>query len=87
MALFLAYLYGVRLSARVFEHPMWRPVTSSKTRTDEPEDADEAARPVIGPALRFAGLVAVMGLSGWVIAQVGRTFIEHSACARARSAR
>ncbi|WP_432256306.1 sodium:calcium antiporter [Limimaricola sp. AA108-03] len=76
VALFLAYLYGVRLSAQVSEHPMWRPVMTSETRTDEPEDEDEANRSVTGPALRFAALVAVMGLGGWVISQVGGAFIE-----------
>ena len=38
VALFLTYLYGVRVSARVSEKPMWRPVMTSETRTDEPED-------------------------------------------------
>ncbi|WP_370163145.1 sodium:calcium antiporter [Limimaricola soesokkakensis] len=76
VALFLAYLYGVRLSAQVSEHPMWRPVMTSETRTDEPEDEEEANRSVTGPALRFAALVAVMGLGGWVISQVGGAFIE-----------
>ncbi|SDE62281.1 sodium:calcium antiporter [Limimaricola pyoseonensis] len=76
VVLFLAYLYGVRLSARVSEQPMWRPVMTSDTRTDEPEDSEEANRSARGPALRFAALVAVMGLGGWVISQVGGTFIE-----------
>lgn len=76
VVLFLTYLYGVGLSARVSENPMWRPVMTSETRTDEPEDEDEAGRSVTGPALRFMALVAVMGLGGWVISQVGGTFIE-----------
>ena len=76
VALFLTYLYGVRVSAQVSEKPMWRPVMTAETRTDEPEDDDEAGRSVTGPALRFAALVAVMGLGGFVIAQVGSTFIE-----------
>ncbi len=73
--LFLAYLSGVRLSAQVSENPMWRAVETSETRKDEPEDADEAQRSALRPALVFAGLVAIMGLGGWVISQVGGTFI------------
>lgn len=75
VVLFLAYLSGVALSARVNEHPMWRPVETSETRHDEPEDAEEAHRSALRPALAFAALVAVMGAGGWVISQIGGTFI------------
>ena len=75
VVLFLAYLSGVTLSARVNEQPMWRPVETEATRHDEPEDADERNRSALRPALIFAALVAVMGLGGWVISQVGGSFI------------
>jgi cation:H+ antiporter len=75
VVLFLAYLSGVTLSARVSEKPMWKPVETSETRRDEPEDAGEANRSALRPALQFAGLVAVMGAGGWVISQIGGTFI------------
>ncbi|MDF1726957.1 MAG: sodium:calcium antiporter [Sulfitobacter sp.] len=75
VVLFLAYLAGVRLSAQVSEEPMWKPVETKDTRTDEPEDSDEANRSALRPALVFAGLVVVMGLGGWVISQVGGSFI------------
>ncbi|SEL82240.1 cation:H+ antiporter [Roseivivax marinus] len=76
VVLFLAYLYGVRLSTTVRENPMWRPVRTSDTRRDEPEDGDEPDRPVAGIAIQFAVLVAFMGAGGWVISQVGGQFIE-----------
>ncbi|NNE52902.1 MAG: sodium:calcium antiporter [Sulfitobacter sp.] len=75
VVLFLAYLSGVVLSARVSESPMWKPVETAQTRRDEPEDADEANRSALRPALAFAMLVVLMGAGGWVIAQVGGTFI------------
>ncbi|WP_102109085.1 sodium:calcium antiporter [Oceaniglobus roseus] len=74
--LFLAYVWGTRTASEVREAPMWKPVQTDDTRTDEPEDEEEKNRPVLGPALRFAALVAVMGVSGWVISQVGGAFIS-----------
>ncbi|NDV02491.1 sodium:calcium antiporter [Pseudoroseicyclus tamaricis] len=75
VVLFLAYLAGVRLSASVSEAPMWKPVETSDTRHDEPEDAEEANRSALRPALIFLALVAVMAGCGWVISQVGSSFI------------
>ena len=74
--LFLVYLYGVKLSNSVKENPMWRPVRTSDTRRDEPEDDDEPNKSVRGPALSFLGLVAIMGVGGWFISQTGGQFIE-----------
>ncbi len=76
VALFLAYLYGVKLSSTVKEDPMWRPVRTPETRQDVPEDDTEPQKSVRGPALRFVSLVAVMGAGGWVISQAGGQFIE-----------
>ncbi|AUC51767.1 cation transporter [Sagittula sp. P11] len=73
--LFLTYLAGVHLSAKVSEEPMWRPVETRDTRHDEPEPDSDPDKSVLKPALTFAALVAVMGVAGWVISQVGATFI------------
>ncbi len=75
VVLFLAYIAGVRISRTVSEEPMWRPVRTSETREDTPEDEDESSRSARGPALKFLALVALMGVGGWVISQVGGTFI------------
>ena len=74
--LFLAYLGGVRLSQRVAEEPMWRPVQTRQTRTDEPEDDEEKNRSALKPAMAFLGLVALMGLGGYAISQVGGAMIS-----------
>ncbi|MGY9046379.1 cation transporter [Puniceibacterium antarcticum] len=75
VVLFLAYLAGVRMSQTVSEAPMWRPVRTDETREDTPADDSESQKSALGPALRFAALVAVMALGGWAISQVGSTFI------------
>jgi len=75
LIMFLVYLYGVHLSSQVSDQPMWRPVETHETRHDEPEDATEAQKSARRPAMIFVALVAVMGLSGWIISQVGATFI------------
>jgi cation:H+ antiporter len=70
----IAYIAGVKLSASVNQQPMWKPVDTSATRHDEP-DTQEQRKPVTKQALLFVSLVVVMGLSGWVISQVGASFI------------
>ena len=74
--LFLAYVAGTKMAATVSEDPMWKPVQTTDTRDDDPEDPEEANRSVAGPALRFAALVAVLGLGGWIISQGGGAFIS-----------
>ena len=75
VVLFLTYLYGVGVSSRVSEAPMWKPVQTSDTREDEPEDDAEPGKSAREPILKFIGLVAIMAAGGWVISQVGGTFI------------
>lgn len=74
--LFLAYVAGTKLAGGVREDPMWRPVQTSITRDDTPEDEAESDRSALKPALRFAVLVAILGCGGWAISQVGGTFIS-----------
>ena len=71
----IAYVAGVKLTASMRDEPMWRPVKTSATREDTPEDDDEAGKPWHRHAMIFGGLVALMGLSGWVISQAGAVFI------------
>lgn len=75
LVMFLVYLYGVRLSTIVSDQPMWKVVETDETRHDAPEDEVEPQKSVRRPAVIFVCLVTVMALSGWVISQVGATFI------------
>lgn len=70
VAMFLVYLWGLRAANRVREDPMWRPVRTSLTRYDADDETDD---PRALPALltAFAVLVALMGLSGYAISQLG----------------
>ena len=79
LVMFAAYLGGVALVRRVRENPMWRPVETSATRHDEPEDDAERDRPVGPPALRFLALVTLMGAGGYVISQAGGQLIARFA--------
>ncbi|WOI55573.1 sodium:calcium antiporter [Palleronia sp. LCG004] len=76
VALFLAYIAGTKLASDVSETPMWKPVQTSDTRNDEPEEDSDPSKSAMKPALVFAGLVAMMGLGGWVISQIGGSFIS-----------
>ena len=73
LAMLAAYVLGLRYAARVRDRPLWRPVETEQTRADEPEDEEEANRSVRGPALQFAVLAAILGVSGWVLGQAGAT--------------
>ena len=75
VVMFLAYLAGTRLAAQVSDAPMWQPVETRETRLDEPEEDNDPDASALRPAMAFVGLVVVMGLGGWVISQVGSTFI------------
>jgi cation:H+ antiporter len=75
VAMFLAYVAGVRLTGMIRDEPMWRPVLTSDTRRDEPDPESAPHRSARNPVFAFAALVLVLGACGWVISQVGQTFI------------
>ncbi len=65
------YLFGLRLAAWARREPMWYPQKTDETREDRPDYDAERDRSVHGLALRFAGLAAVVGGTGYVLAQTG----------------
>ena len=68
VVMFAAYVMGLRYAKQVREDPMWSPVRTSQTRSDEPDEED-AQGGVLRPALEFAALAAALAASGWVISQ------------------
>lgn len=68
VAMFAAYLMGLRYARQVHKRPMWSPIQTADTRADEP-DQDDRGGGVLRPALAFAALAALLATSGWVIAQ------------------
>ncbi|MCF7698500.1 sodium:calcium antiporter [Loktanella sp. M215] len=76
LIMFAAYLGGMKIASTVVDQPMWRPVQTDATRADTPDDPDAADKSALRPALYFAGLVALMGLGGLAISQVGGVLID-----------
>jgi len=66
----VAYVYGLRLVSQSHTMPMWRPQHTDETREDPP-----AGKPHFGGMTKlwggFAGLAALVGAAGWLIAQTG----------------
>lgn len=69
--LVLFYAYGVRLSSRARKAPMWLPYRTHETREDVPQDDSFSGASTASLLLRFVLLVAVLGISGYVVARSG----------------
>jgi len=71
LAIVVIYAVGTRTAARVRTGAMWRPVLTHLTRADveEPESPDAPATASL--FLTFAGLAAVLAVSGYLLAQAG----------------
>lgn len=65
---YVSALIGTR---HLRENPMWTPVATGDSRTDEPEEEDDETRQISTLRLfvSFAALMVLMGASGWVIAK------------------
>lgn len=65
------YVGGLLAGRSARDAPMWKPVRTSDTDEDRPdeEDADSAATSTARFAAIFAGMMLLMGASGWVIAK------------------
>ncbi|QQA44286.1 sodium:calcium antiporter [Pelagovum pacificum] len=66
--LIIVYAVGVHATSRARHAPMWKPVKTRETREDDPDEEphrENATRIV----LVFLGLMVIMGLAGYVIAQ------------------
>ena len=60
------YAYGIRMVRGARRHPMWQPADTRSTRPDVPDDTD--AMPSLGGLwVRFLALMAVLGLTGWLM--------------------
>lgn len=67
----LVYVAGIVAARRVHESPMWMPVDTDDTRTDQPDEEDDDSRGKSTPRLflTFAALMVLMGVAGYVIAK------------------
>ncbi len=69
LLLLVVYGYGLVLTRRAHEEPLWRPEQTPDTVADvEQEPSRRSTRSVWG---EFAGLAAVVAVAGWVIGSAG----------------
>lgn len=73
---FAAYCYGMHLSSRCRDAPMWRPENTRETQQDEPNQVEKLSGSTWGLLLRFALVGLLVGAAGWVIALSGMAAVE-----------
>lgn len=73
--LLFMYGYGITLSRRVHDEPMWRPAMTADTELDE-ADAPEPGETLRGLWVRFGVLAAGVSVSGWLVARAGISITE-----------
>lgn len=66
------YVYGLLLTKRTREQPMWRPRETPETRPDVP-DANAEKSPLAPLLVAFLGLGAAVASCGFVVARAGLT--------------
>ncbi len=81
----LVYAVGLVASRRVHTEPMWQPVDTEDTKTDQPEkeDAESRAQSTRRLFLTFGVLMLVMGIAGYVIAKTASELADRTGIADA----
>ncbi|MDQ0313705.1 sodium:calcium antiporter [Amorphus orientalis] len=74
--LLAAYIYGLRLTHAAQMAPMWSPRKTRETRDDVPEEPDDDDPSTKRLVAEFAGLLAAVGFSGWILANSAVTISE-----------
>ncbi len=79
----LVYAAGLVASRTVHEEPMWKPVDTVDTKTDQPEEEDEESRAqsTLRLFLIFGGLMLLMGIAGYVIAKTASALADRTGIA------
>ncbi|RLB54874.1 MAG: sodium:calcium antiporter [Deltaproteobacteria bacterium] len=73
----IVYLYGLHLARRSHDAPMWRPHRTRDTRTDEP-DRRSRAHPLPQLWIRFAGMAAVVAITGVAVGHAGLSIVAET---------
>jgi len=71
------YLFGVRLSSRDRDAPMWHPEKTSATRTELPDEASQD-HSMFRLVVAFLVLVSAIAFAGYVIAHSGAVIAEET---------
>ena len=76
--LFAVYIAAVYGSKQVREEPMWRPVHTSQTEEDEPDEEPDDAESTQRMILRFIALMLIMGVAGWFVARSAGEVVDRT---------
>lgn len=76
--LIVVYLFGLRLVKHTRQEPLWHARSTDATQPDEPQEGRAEPRQQVGLWLLFAGLVLVLGLAGYMVAQTGVLLVERT---------
>lgn len=71
------YLYGLRLTSRTRDAPMWQPLQTDETVVDEPDDdPDQPSDRALWT--EFVLLALTVGATGWVIGRAGLSIADQT---------
>lgn len=74
----IIYVFGIRLLAQTHEMPMWLPRRTSDTSAQEQTHSGRPRKHAAQLWASFAGVALVVGIAGWVLAQLAMPLGEKS---------
>lgn len=66
LLLFITYVYGIRLSQKAYNAPMWAPTQTQETLEDQPGDTSRMPS-MMHLWTEFALLFVILGTAGWML--------------------
>jgi cation:H+ antiporter len=72
------YVFGLKLASASQHSPGWKPVRTSQTLEDEPDEEPNSARGAWRVWTTFLFLAAVVGVAGWVVGVTGIALVRHT---------
>ncbi|MGF1457248.1 MAG: sodium:calcium antiporter [Alphaproteobacteria bacterium] len=76
--LFAAYIGGLRIVSQARRSPMWKPVETSHTRIDTPDEPPRSGAPLWRFGLAVLALGVVVGVAGGIIAQTAGLLVDRT---------
>ncbi len=73
--LFGLYIFGLRLSRNAREDPPWHPEQTAETEVDDADEDESGSASTRRIVAQFIGLVALLGVAGFAIAQSGQVLV------------
>lgn len=76
--LIAAYVFGLRLTKRAGDTPLWRPRWTPETRNDVPREAHADGTTTRRLWVAFGGFAAIVAASGYLVAVTGIALVERA---------